>query len=308
MPTSMVSKLHQGDLLETNGLISFDIAHTFVAIVSQTCDIVQANKPNISISPAVQLDAHLIKGAIKGQQPRYVPLPAFSERFFVDLDFIRSISKSEVPYVRVLRGLEAGNDTQVRSFSLAVGRRFSRFAFPDEVVPWLQPLKRVLIDKANRGRSPMGLILDNVVELRIEADNWSSPGRSLTIHVIVKAGSIPELDGEATPSPTVLEWSDSSGRNRRSPAEIAAKMIELQTLGTKAPLVDLEFLWHQLGEAFVDLCIAGVTRLDVSPQVTEAVASISCNIASEDEFPISKVRKSESLDLDHLSPPLPEGV
>ena len=52
--------------------------------------------------------------------------------------------------------------------SRLIGRRFSRFAFPDEIVPWFKPLESVIDSKHNKEASAEGRMFQLVDELRVE--------------------------------------------------------------------------------------------------------------------------------------------
>ena len=144
-------------------------------------------------------------------------------------------------------------------------------------------MRDVIQSKANRPGSPLGTVLPSVVELRIEAAGlWSSPPWDLTLSVIVKPGTLPPLD-DLTPGPT----------GQSSQILNASKIAE--RIGTTTDHRELIALWNSLGEAWLDMC--------GSP--TGALASIESEVVGEDEYTLDRYRRSERLDLDHLSPPTP---
>jgi hypothetical protein len=58
--------------------------------------------------------------------------------------------------------------------------------FPDEAVPWLQPLEQVVQSKANKVTSAEGRVFGNVLELRVECENgWRTAPYDLVLAVIV---------------------------------------------------------------------------------------------------------------------------
>jgi hypothetical protein len=278
-----------------------------VAIVSQTCDIVQSGRPNLIVARVVRLGGSEAREAGSGAQPRYVSLPAYRENTFVDLEFCGSLAKTRVLELEILgSGVDPNNHVQARQFALAVGRRFSRFPFPDMLYPWLRPLQDSIRDKYDNENSALGRAMQRVVELRVEAISWHVSPLDLTLHVVVEAGAVPEPDDVDAQMPAALvRWLRPGGQQVRRPTEIAEKLFPAQP-GRRPTPNDAYFLWGAFAEALAAECKPrGKDATD--PPVLNAVASIVGQLSSEDEFNLLQMRRSELLDLEYLSPPRPYG-
>ncbi len=305
-------RLRQGDVLDLAELPVVDIdgikprpTPLGVAIVSQTCDLVQANRPNVTVAKIVKLAGTACKEAASGAQPRYVLLPACKSGTFVDLEFCASVSKSQAVRLQVVeRGVDSADDVQIRQLALALGRRFSRFPFPDEVYPWLRPLQTLARDKHAKPDSALGRALREVVELRVEATNWQESPLEISLHVIIKSGTVPEPDSiDSDPPQALATWLCPPDRRSRKPAEIAEKLFPAD-VSQRPSSLEAYYLWGALAEALAAAC-RPQGRDAAQQSVMSAVSSIVGQLSSEDEFTLSQYRRSELLDLDHLSHPTP---
>ena len=295
--------LRQGDLLDLQSMMidgSETQAPFGVVVISQTCDVVQLDgRPNVLVALAVELDETEGRDAIKGRRPRWVHVPG-EPLLFADLEFVASISKQTAATLQRVARIDAPDFEGQRKFALGVGRRFSRLAMPNEVVPWFDGIKAVIGDKANKPASSMGRLLDAVQEFRISAPRWVPPGLDLTLHVILRAGELPLL-GSGPPEPadqTLLNWL-SVGRR---PSEIAEYLFPPQ--GPQASGADRSKLWWAFGESLREL-IQPPAKYSEDANVQQAVASVSVEVVGEDEFTFQQHRRSDEVDLAHLSPPTP---
>jgi hypothetical protein len=197
----------------------------------------------------------------------------------------------------------------VRRFGQAVGRRFERFPFPDDVTPWLRPLEALIQNKHERN-SAEGVVLRDIAELRIEAaEAWAVEPYSLTLCVIVKDGVIPNFDEEAGDlacSPTVQEWlRDDQDKLQQNWSSIAQKLVSVRTESPSS--TDVYFLWLALVEAWGILCEPDLKKCNQEDldRIRSAVAGIDAELFDERTFTLYRYRRSERLDLDHLSSPRP---
>lgn len=264
-------------------------------IVSQTCDVVLAKCHAVQLARVALLDGSTALEALDRQRPRYVPLPAAGPHLFADLEYVGSVHKDLLANLQGRDGVRG--DTQVREFGRDVGRKYSRYAFPDEVEPWLHPLKEVVNEKYDSSDSPTGKVLQDVVELRVEASSGWSAGSpySLTLIVILSAGALPDF---ADPPPMPAELAAWFEHKRRTTHEVAERLIQAPTKE------DAWHLWHGFGRTLTDRC---KPRPTASDEVRSAVAEgeLSVEVLGEDEFSLARMRRSEMLDLDHLSDPPP---
>jgi hypothetical protein len=310
----------QGDVVQVSALavhrptgIIYRPTPEGVVLLSQTCDIVLADRFTVVAAPLVRLSGDTLRDADKGKKPRYVLVPQLGADAFADLDVIGTLHKDVLagaPTVSVV----GSDDIAIRNFGRRVGRRFERFAFPDEVVPWFNPLSDVVLGKYG-GTTGEALAFEQVVELRVEAtDGWISAPYALTLVVIVRGGTLPEIDedDQVMPPTSLQQWlRRNDGSLRRASGEIANRLFKdrLDASGNTSALEPREryHLWLALAEAWGDRCRPrGRYRND--PSVANAVrgGAVGVEILSDDEYTLARYRRSEMLDLDHLSPPSPE--
>jgi len=278
-----------------------------VVIVSQTCDVTLANRPNVLVAAVAELSGSDASSARDGIRPRYVHIPLLGDSAFADLEYIAPISKSHALGLPHTPGIDQENDNEVRRFGLAVARRFGRFPLPDDVVPWISPLRDIVEDKYRRANSGLALALRDIVELRVEAASWQNVPIEIDLHVIVKAGIMPELlDSDSVAVPSDLEsWLRRGRRLKQSPGAIANRLYRSELGNGDAPSpVERYHLWLALAQSFADKCQPKGANAN-NRDVQDAVAGVNPQISSEDEFTLAQIRRSEVLDVDHLSGPYP---
>lgn len=269
-------------------------------LISQTCDLVQPDRPTAQLAALKRLPSTQAKEAIRGRRPRFVNVPELGDDVFADLEVIATVSKEYLAELGSRPGLPAGGNHDSR-FGRAIGRRFSRFPFPDELHPWIVPLQDVVQRKANKLTSPLGRVLDSVDALRLECTgDWhAGPPYDLTLLVILPRGVLPEVGENAPAVPGDLaRWAlGADGTVRRNPAEIADKIESANSNAERF------YLWQYLGESLIAKCRAAG---EANPQFSDAVRSLEAEVIGEDELSYDRAIRSEELDLDHLSPPAPK--
>lgn len=276
----------QGDLIR----LQHDNEDRDYAIVSQTCDVVQPKRETILLAPTTQsLSETEVGGAADRSNPRYVLVGGQT----IDLGKIQYFTKEVVNGAQVLGGLDPTDHDATRKFSLAVGRWFSRFPVPDELHPWLAPLQKLIRSKYAKESSPLHTVLQDVVEVRVEADQWFSSGRRITIHTIVKASALPLDFSTAEITPPI----NTENAKPQTPSEVAEQMTK-----TGAPYPESQ--WNKLAWTLADTCKLG-KRDQENSALTAAVREVDAELWSEDDFPLSRMRQSEQLDIDFLSDPQP---
>ena len=267
-------------------------------LISQTCDIVRPDRPTAQLSPIVLLEnGDMAREARAGKRPRYVPLAEMGDEYFADLSFISTVRKKCLAGKSHSPGV--GGGLGVSRFGRGVARKFGRFAFPDELTPWLKPLEDVVASKSAKANSPEGVALSSVVEFRLEsATDWQQFPLNLTLSIILDSGALPTFASDSTLgiSAPLFEWLyDKDNQLQRGAAEIASRLYNCTDPEEKY------FCWMALGEAWVLKCRPPGS---VGSEIQHAVASISADVACEDEYTLAQYRRSEQLDLDHLSEPL----
>lgn len=280
--------LRQGRILDLRNHAGLDGLHV---VVSQSCDVVQPKRELLQLAPLCCLDGPaLIRGALKKENPRYPLVLRGDDPLFADLARIVSVQKIDVINAPVSPGSDGNSELEEREFGLAVARWFGRFAFPDEVQPWLAPVQKRIRDKYDKPASSLASVLRLVSEIRVEADSWSRFPLDLTLHVIVLAGTLPTVPDDVEVSTMAPIPGDLNG--------LCGALLDCEDP------VRLSVLWAAFAEALADLCAPRGAAL-AEEGVSTAVASVVGEVWSDDEFPLSRVRKSEQLDVDFLSEPVP---
>lgn len=259
-------------------------------VVSQSCDASLPHRERIQIAPLVQLaDADDAREAASGERTQYVAVPRFGPDFFADLDGITTVAKTALVSCERVAGVES--DDEVRVFAFSVSRRYGRFAFPDEVVKCLHPLREALKAKARKEQSPLGQALACVHSIRVQCEDWTRSPHELTLVIIVEADVVPsDLDDIGQPPGDLAAPTQ---------ANLKTQINKYATYLAKADRSQVEryFAWYYLAEIWARQCEAAAR----SKGLTSFVGSVTAELAAIDDFPLSRVLKTESLDLDYLS-------
>lgn len=261
------------------------------AVVSQTCDVVLSKRPTVTFAPVRTLDESELRTATR-DNPRYLQFPHLAESLYLDLSHVFSVQKR-----RLSPGLGRTPipDSLQRKLSNTIARWFGRFPFPDEVVPWLQPLEKVIRDKHDRPASAIGRVLQEVVEIRVES-NWGDvANREVTLHFILKSGAITPVDffsedGESRFNSDLSLLRQTHGTDLTKVAEsiLAAQPQEKTEL------------WTLFADLLAERCRPSATELQNSA-VRNAVNSILSRVCDDHDFTLAEWRRSERLDVDYLS-------
>ncbi|MEU2620893.1 hypothetical protein ABZ642_22615 [Streptomyces sp. NPDC007157] len=310
MPDDL-DKYRQGDVLDlayvpvltNDGLVREEPTPEGVVVVTQTCDLVLRKRPTLHVARIISLNDIDAKPARNGRQPNLVHIPELGEKSFADLTFVATLDKSILSQVSARPGVLQIDD--VRRFGQRVGRRFSRFAFPDEVVPWLRPLQKIVEGKDGNLDSPVGWALDHVVSLRLECEEgWKTTPYALTLCVVLNPGVIASFEPDELPEfpGDLAGWLyDNEGNLRRKVAEIALRLKGGEKLMGAA---ERYWLWGGFADALAALCIPPVSEPS-SVRTAVEEGRIRGDLSTSEEFSFERYRRSDEIDLDHLSPPLP---
>ncbi|MFJ4988151.1 hypothetical protein ACIP9H_30675 [Streptomyces sp. NPDC088732] len=288
------------------GVVDWVLTPLGAAIITQTCDLVLADRPTAHLVPVVELPAAEAKACRSGRRPNLVHLPALGDCHFADLTYVATVNKEIVVESECTPGVKDIDD--IRKFGQRVGRRFSRFAFPDEVVAWLRPLQSMAESKALKDASPIGWALKQVASLRLLcAGDWVNAPHSLTLWVVLEPGVLPPFPSDAEipgPSEKIAKWlyGEDGAELSRKHGEIA-EVLQRET-GGSLTAADRFWLWSALAEAWAAMCTPPKSS---SAEVAAAVEDgcVYSEIASAEDFSFDQYRRSEEIDLDHLSSPLP---
>lgn len=278
--------LRQGDVfagvttlavLDAAGRPQVHQARHGVVLISQTCDALRADW--VHVGRVVYLSGPDLSAAKAGKSPRWAHLPALRDDAFIALDVIGTIDKSLLNESDRVPGV--ADLTATRHLARAIGRRYSRFAFPDDVNDFFRPLKDLAQEKAGKPNSAAGAAFARVRQIRVRSGNgWEDPPFDLGVTFLLDAGEVPFLD-DVVRDAALEQWLE--GRNADAIATRLAAGVPAEQ----------ERLWRALIEEWIERC----TRR--GPSVV--VASVSVDLATADEYPVSSYWDSEALDLDHLS-------
>jgi hypothetical protein len=256
--------LRQGDVVDLSFLVlasaqdgSPEVIKTEagVAILSQTCDIIQPSKTRCLVAPVISPDKRDLSDARKGRKPLLLYLQSEKEVpdvHVADMERATSVPKALLVGCRVLarHGVEA-SENGTRVIAARVGRAFSRFPFPDEVYPIFKDLRGRVQTKSGT-ESAFGKVIDLVADLRVSADQWAEPGRCLTLFVIVpEAQLIPIEDTDPN-----WEWGPHRIKGlKQGESEAGLDLNRVSTLileNSGGDATALARLWAKFGELLQD--------------------------------------------------------
>ncbi|WP_237506608.1 hypothetical protein, partial [Streptomyces sp. SID8380] len=275
------------------------------ALITQTCDVVLSDRLTAHLAPVLQLTPAEAKANRNGRRPHLVHLPELGDCYFADLTYVATVSKSVIAAAERKPGVESID--AVRKFGQRIGRRFSRFAFPDEVVPWIRPLQALVESKVSKEASPIGWALSKVASLRLEcAGEWEVAPYPLTLCVVLEPGVLPPFPPDEIPScsertNTWLYGPNGSALIRKH-SEIAKCLHDGERVSLDA--ADRYWLWGALADSWAAMCVPPENSTVETLEAVEGGA-LSSEILSTDDFSFERYRHSEEIDLDHLSSPLP---
>jgi hypothetical protein len=248
------------------------------------------------VAKLVQLEGTMAQEAADGRRPRFAAVPNEGAGWFTDLEVIGTMDKFTL--VRLSNREGVIGDDQVRSFAEGVGRRFSRFPFPDEVTEQTNALVKEVQSKYRKETSPLGQVLQQVLQLRLQAQpRWDDLNAVVTLFVICNPGVLPTFENPPDVPADLTRWLqlDAAGVASRTPSEIAERL-----LAASPSSVEASYLWDQLGRVWARRCS------EVKPTGgTGKAHEFHAEVLSADEFTLDRVRSSEVLDIDYLSPPTP---
>jgi hypothetical protein len=146
-----------------------------LVVLTQTCDIVRGcrKRPFLEVAPLIQVTADDLNDIRRLKRPTlaYVPATA-ADRLVADLERTMTVEKSLVADWSRVPGWETDND--LRDFALALSRKRSRFAFPNDFVAAAGRLQKRLTEKHEK-QSDEAAHLRALREIRVRAaPSWDS--------------------------------------------------------------------------------------------------------------------------------------
>lgn len=173
----------EGERESGNDLVGVEVPG--VVVVSQTCDVVRScsEKPVVCVSPLKAVSEELLEEVRKLRRPDYAYLPGVADKMLVaDLSRLMTVEKGVVAVWARTSGCPTEGDQ--KEFRDALGRKLSRFPFPDDFNELVDGLREWMKKKHNKD-SPDGAALQALREIRVLATpSWGDARVDLTFHFI----------------------------------------------------------------------------------------------------------------------------
>jgi hypothetical protein len=293
------SNLRQGDIVQYLSLPSVDDDSTTncVAVISQTCDVVQPSKVRCLIAPVIEANSDSLRDARKGRKPLHLFLESGRKSDLppcvVDMERATSVLKTDLVgkpllarYVPEASSIHAGN------IAARVGRAYNRFPFPDEVYPFFNKLRSHVQGKSGTV-SPFGQVIDLVCDLRVSANHWTDSGRRLTLYVVIEEERlIPREDFDLG-----WVWGDERVHKLKRSEELDSlklnRVCELLLANDSGDPTTLAHLWIRFGD-----CMAAEL---LHPNLNDEVTECFVEVLSDTEMTYRQYQRTVSLDLEVLS-------
>ncbi|MEE8693047.1 MAG: hypothetical protein SOI39_05395 [Bifidobacterium mongoliense] len=296
---TVTEHLRQGDVLEVpideaGEEVGLAAGPVHVAILSQTCDVVQSSKPFILVAPAKAVPERDYHEADKGKKPLLIPL---FDCWVADAGKAFSISKtrlSESTLVRHSAPSDQGTEsTQIRA---SVARAFGRFPFPDDIPSVFNKLITRL-QKATGREGNLSKVIDSIHPIRVRAADWGAESIRIIVYVIIDADEfIPNEEVDVNWSWERLE--------KKFGSKIVPSTLSLDDVCCLISKIheddrmswDLTSLFH-LWNYFGKLLSPKFINSDSCPRVQD----IDVQVLSDKEFTYADYLRSEALDVEALS-------
>ena len=140
-----------------------------VVMLTQTCDVVRRcrERPFVEVSPLIRMGEQVVEAVRRLKRPAFAYVSVTAAGCLVaDLDRTMTVEKALVAGWTRTPGWET--DAELRDFAVALARKRSRFAFPDDFVSAVQPLQKHLVDKHDK-KTGEGAHLRALREIRVHA-------------------------------------------------------------------------------------------------------------------------------------------
>jgi hypothetical protein len=164
----------------TDGAENAEGAVFGLTVVTQTCDIARncGERPFVEVCPLVEVDQDRLHEIERARRPNYAHIPGVSDKCLVaDLDRVMTVEKPLVAQWKRVAGCLDDNDS--RRLSLALSRKRSRMAFPDDFVAFAVRLMTRMSTKHDKG-SDEGRALRALREIRVRAaPSWDAENLEL---------------------------------------------------------------------------------------------------------------------------------
>ena len=290
--TDEFEELRQGDWLvgvsslsvlnASGGVARQEATPLGVVVLTQCCDLAKNDTGVLHVAPVVPLEGKLLADAKAGKTSRYGHLEG---GYYIDLAIVGTLDRDSIAEDLERTPL----DTQRRvALAGCIARRYSRFAYPGDIVEVLRPLSTRIREKALKSGA-IGEVLQRVVTMRLECEpDWDAPaGLSLTLLVLVSPKFLPSLgdiDFDAVDAgPKQMR---KQGLNGAAEALLKCEVHSPQTTS----------LWEEFGDELLALFREGLGN--APPGYIEGVL---VEVLRTDEINFERYRNTVDLDFDYLS-------
>jgi hypothetical protein len=170
----------QRTVANEDGIDLVEVQVAGFVVLTQTCDVIRSSRerPVLEVSPLVEVDVEHLGPIERGYRPRYAYVPGVAaSRLVADLDRVMTVEKRVAAVWSRTRGYSS--DEQSRAFAMAIGRKRTRFAFPDDFTALAERLQKRIVEKHRRD-SLEGRALRALREIRVQAaPSWDAGQVSL---------------------------------------------------------------------------------------------------------------------------------
>lgn len=277
-------------------LASVSTATEKLVVVTQTCDIVRpvSRRPFVQLAAVVSVDEGRARKLREGTTPHLIHLPALGPNAFADLDRVMTWEKQTL--VAYERAPAVRDEDERRKLRDSIGRKFSRFPFPDDFTISIEWLRDRIIDKHDKPVSAEGRLLRQVMQIRATANpDWDSAAASIDLTFVLEEGQLPSCEGLPEPSDQTRKWFDEKPRDSTAIAEKICAIMDGPADATGRD-EDIIWLWSRLVEAWLARCTP-----------TGAIRELGADVVNGEEFGLIRYLNSEQLDLDYISEPTVAG-
>lgn len=212
-PQSSLDDWNQGDytydcnnfyFLGSNGVKNLDTQKMLLeqpfnikgcVLISQTCDIIREPNiiPNVSVCPLVEVSNNRIKEISGGRAPRFGLIPSLQNNLAIDFSYIMNVSKELLIFWKPNIGFKSS--LQLENFTKSLTNIYNRFAFPENFIELLSPIRKVIHNKHDKN-SELGKALRSIRELRVlpYADWSETQCIPISFLVIIENVEMREID------------------------------------------------------------------------------------------------------------------
>ena len=151
-----------------------------LVILTHTCDLVRSclSRPFVEVAPLVKVSERIVEETRLWKRIAFAYVPSkASDCLVADLDRIMTVEKRAVARWKRVQGCYT--DDEARQFRAAIGRKRSRYPFPDEFVEAIEDIHDRLLQKHNK-KSEEGVHLRALSEIRVLATpSWDATSVSI---------------------------------------------------------------------------------------------------------------------------------